>query len=72
MWFEGTNTSERLAHQRVKEAIGTGAEILATACPFCLSMLEDAAAVLGVGDQIKVMDTMELALQALQQGDEEA
>ncbi|MGD8554059.1 MAG: (Fe-S)-binding protein [Anaerolineales bacterium] len=72
MWFEGTNTSERLAHQRVKEAIGTGAEILATACPFCLSMLEDAAAVLGVGDQIKVKDTMELALQSLRPGGEEA
>jgi Fe-S oxidoreductase len=66
MWFEGTNTSVRLAHQRVKEALGTGAQILATACPFCLSMLEDAAAVLGVSDQIEVRDTMELAMRALQ------
>jgi Fe-S oxidoreductase len=71
MWFEGTNTSVRLAHQRVKEALETGAQVLATACPFCLSMLEDAVAVLGFSEQLEVKDTMELAFEALQSGDEE-
>lgn len=72
MWFEGTNTKERLAHQRVREAIDTGAELLVTTCPFCLSMLEDAAAVLGLSDQVEVKDAMELALEAMQLEDEGA
>ncbi|MBN1178365.1 MAG: (Fe-S)-binding protein [Anaerolineae bacterium] len=65
MWFEGTNSEERLAFQRVHEAVGTGAEILAVACPFCMSMLEDAVKVQGLEEQLKVMDIMELVVGAL-------
>ncbi len=65
MWLEGTNIEERLAYQRVDEAIETGAEILATACPFCLLTLEDAVKTRGKEDQLQVMDIMELVVQAL-------
>jgi len=65
MWLEGTNIEERLAHQRVQEAIDTGAEILATACPFCVLTLEDAVKIRGLEDQIQVMDIMELVAQAM-------
>jgi len=34
---------ERMSHIRAREAHSTGAEVIATACPFCLNMLEDAA-----------------------------
>jgi Fe-S oxidoreductase len=67
MWLEGTNIEERLAHQRVQEAIDTGAEILATACPFCVLTLEDAVKTRGLEDQIRVLDLMELVAAALQQ-----
>jgi Fe-S oxidoreductase len=60
MWNEGTNLEERLAFQRVQEAADTGAEILATACPFCLLTLEDAVKVQGLEEQLQVMDIMEL------------
>jgi Fe-S oxidoreductase len=60
MWLEGTNIEERLAHQRVQEAIDTGAEILATACPFCVLTLEDAVKTRGLEDQLQVVDIMEL------------
>jgi Fe-S oxidoreductase len=60
MWLEGTNIEERLAHQRVQEAIDTGAEILATACPFCVLTLEDAVKTRDLEDQIQVADIMEL------------
>jgi Fe-S oxidoreductase len=60
MWLEGTNIEERLAHQRVQEAIDTGAEILATACPFCVLTLEDAVKIRDLEDQIRVVDIMEL------------
>ncbi|MGD1995902.1 MAG: (Fe-S)-binding protein [Anaerolineae bacterium] len=65
MWFEGTNSEERLAFQRVHEAVEAGAEVLAVACPFCLSMLEDAVKVQGLEEQLQVMDIMELVAQAL-------
>jgi Fe-S oxidoreductase len=60
MWAEGTNLEERLAFQRVHEAAGTGAEVLAVACPFCLLTLEDAVKVQGLDEQLRVMDIMEL------------
>jgi Fe-S oxidoreductase len=63
MWLEGTNIEVRLAHQRIDEAIATGAEILATACPFCVLTLEDAVKIRGLEDKIQVMDIMELLTQ---------
>jgi Fe-S oxidoreductase len=65
MWAEGTNVEERLAHQRVRDAIDLGAEVLAVACPFCLLTLEDAVKILGLDDKLQVMDIMELVAQAM-------
>jgi Fe-S oxidoreductase len=65
MWAEGTNVEERLAHQRVRDAVDLGAEVLAVACPFCLLTLEDAVKILGLDDKIQVMDIMELVAQAM-------
>jgi len=65
MWAEGTNIEERLAHQRVRDAIDLGAEVLAVSCPFCLLTLEDAVKILGVDDKIQVMDIMELVAQVM-------
>jgi Fe-S oxidoreductase len=65
MWAEGTNIKDRLAHQRVRDAVAMGAEVLAVACPFCLLTLEDAVKILGLDSQIRVMDIMELVAQAM-------
>jgi Fe-S oxidoreductase len=65
MWAEGTNIEERLAHQRVLDAVDLGAEVLAVACPFCLLTLEDAVKILGLNDRIQVMDIMELVALAV-------
>ena len=65
MWAEGTNLEERLAHQRVRDAIDLGADVLAVACPFCLLTLEDAVKILGLEQQLQVMDIMELVAQAM-------
>lgn len=40
MWLE-TPRGERFADLRLREAEATGADVLATACPFCVFMLED-------------------------------
>jgi Fe-S oxidoreductase len=65
MWAEGTNLEERLAHQRVRDAIDLGADVLAVACPFCLLTLEDAVKILGFENELQVMDIMELVAQAM-------
>jgi Fe-S oxidoreductase len=39
MWME-TDPSERPGFRRVREAASTGADLLATACPYCISVFE--------------------------------
>ena len=65
MWLEGTNPGVRLAQQRIQEALDTGAQVLATACPFCLATLDEAVKHLNADDKLRVMDIAELAAQAL-------
>jgi Fe-S oxidoreductase len=65
MWLEGTNPETRLARWRIQEALETGAEILATACPFCMLMLDEAVKYLEAENRLRVMDIAEIAAQAL-------
>ncbi len=60
---------DSLSEIRVKEALGTGAAIIATACPYCIRMLNDAIIKLGVGSKIKVQDITELLLQSVDLSD---
>jgi Fe-S oxidoreductase len=62
MWLE-TPAGERFGDLRIREAEGTGAEWLATSCPFCILCLEDSAKVLGI-ERPKVVDVTELAARA--------
>jgi len=64
MWAEFDEES-RLAEVRVLEALEIGAEVLATACPFCLINFEDAIKVLDKEDTIVVKDISEIMLEAL-------
>ena len=59
----------RMGEIRIKEAHETGAEILVTACPLCLIMLEDASKTLGLDNELKIMDLNELVLHSLGQED---
>ncbi|MDP2863338.1 MAG: (Fe-S)-binding protein, partial [Desulfobacterales bacterium] len=56
----------RMSEIRIKEAQATGAEILITACPLCLIMLEDASKTLDLEGKLMVMDLNELVLQSLE------
>ena len=64
-WMEEFPATEKIAEIRVKEAIDVGAELLITACPFCLSMLEDAAKTAGYEDRLEVKDIMELTAELI-------
>ena len=63
MWID--IPGPRLAETRVKDASDSGAEILAVACPFCLSTFEDAVKTAGLEGKIEIMDIAELLSQAL-------
>jgi Fe-S oxidoreductase len=45
--------------------VEVGAEIIATACPFCLSTLEDAVLTSGLDHSVKVMDIAEIIAKVL-------
>jgi len=49
---------------RIREAVDTGAEILAVACPTCAKMFEDAVKDEGLESTIQVKDIAEIALMA--------
>ena len=51
-----------IAAERVKEAVDTGADILATTCPFCVVNLQAGAK--QIGAKIKIVDIAELLLEA--------
>ena len=59
MWME-TDADTRINHRRLAESIASGADLVATACPYCLLMFDDAIRSKGLGDKIKVMDITEI------------
>jgi Fe-S oxidoreductase len=63
MWHEVPGA--RLSEMRVKDALAVGAEIIATACPFCLMTIEDSIKTMGLEDKIMVKDISELVAEAL-------
>jgi Fe-S oxidoreductase len=60
---------QRLGVLRVEEALSTGAEVITTACPYCIRMLNDAVSTLRVGGRIAVRDLAELVLQSVARKD---
>jgi len=63
MWVDVPG--ERLAEVRVKEAAESEADIIATACPFCLLTLEDAVKTTGLEEKLRVMDIAEIVAQTI-------
>jgi Fe-S oxidoreductase len=59
MWME-TDPNTRINHRRLDQAIDAGADVVATACPYCLLMFDDAIRSKGLGDQIQVVDVAEV------------
>jgi len=64
MWMEET-LGKRINQMRVDQAIQTNASVLATACPYCLAMLEDGIKEKGVDQLISAFDVAELVEKAL-------
>ncbi|MCP4688409.1 MAG: (Fe-S)-binding protein, partial [Desulfobacterales bacterium] len=67
-----SSRGESLAAARVQEAMSAGAGVIATACPYCIRILNQAVAEMGVGDRIVVRDLAELLWQSVERVDETA
>ena len=63
-WLE-TVKGERLGDLRVLEALEAGAEVIITACPYCVQMLEASILGLSIDDKIQVRTVSELLLASL-------
>jgi Fe-S oxidoreductase len=64
LWME-TKPEWRFSDLRVKEAVELGAEVLATACPYCISMLEDSRKTTNNEEKIVIKDISELINEAI-------
>ena len=64
MWME-ESVGKKVNIERSQEAIDTGADEVAVACPFCFIMMDDGVKELGYGDQVKVRDVSLILLDNL-------
>jgi Fe-S oxidoreductase len=55
MWFE-EHTGKKVNIERTEEAVGTGADIIATGCPFCYIMIDDGVKEIGADETVVVRD----------------
>ena len=64
MWMEET-IGKKVNVERAQEALATGAERIAVACPFCYVMMDDGVKGEGV-EGVVVSDIAEVLLEALE------
>jgi len=64
VWAE-TEKHERFSNIRVDQALGEGATELVTACPYCITALEDSRLVTGHEDDITIKDITEVIAEVM-------
>lgn len=64
-WRDGPD-GESLGQLRIRQAMVTGAREIVTACPFCLRMLDAAAAELGAGHRIVVRELADVLMESVE------
>jgi Fe-S oxidoreductase len=64
MWMEVTS-EKRVNVIRTEELLATGAQTVATACPFCLAMVDLGRKVVGAEERLAVKDVSELVAESL-------
>jgi Fe-S oxidoreductase len=66
--FYEPKEDERIGVKRVRMAADTGANTIVTACPFCLTNIEDAIKVAGMEGSMTAIDFAELTEKQLERG----
>jgi len=67
MWME-EHIGKRINEMRIEQALKLKPDVIATACPYCLTMLGDGLKAKGVDESIKVFDIAELLEKSLDEG----
>jgi Fe-S oxidoreductase len=65
MLFYEAKENQRMGVKRVQMAADAGANVMVTACPFCMVNIEDAIKVSGMEGKMSVIDLAELAEQQI-------
>ena len=55
-----TPKGERFSDLRLEQALGVGAEVLVTACPYCITNFEDSRLTLEASEVIEIKDITEI------------
>lgn len=66
MFKEEEKGTTRVNFERTNEAIGTGAAVIAAACPFCNTMMTDGVKNAEKEDAVKVLDVAEMVAQSME------
>ncbi|HTR82114.1 MAG TPA: (Fe-S)-binding protein [Bacteroidota bacterium] len=69
MWME-EKEGKRINIERTEEVLATNASTVGTACPFCMTMLNDGVKAKEAADRVAVKDIAELLLEAVETNDE--
>ena len=64
MWME-ESVGTRVNVERTLEAMGTGADVVSTACPYCMIMLDDAVRACGKEGEVRVLDISQLVEESM-------
>ncbi|MFC1592889.1 heterodisulfide reductase-related iron-sulfur binding cluster [Candidatus Omnitrophota bacterium] len=67
MWME-EDPDKRVNTRRVEEIIQAKVDVVATACPYCLTMFEDGIKAKGIEETLHVKDLSELVAEVLDKG----
>ncbi len=62
MFKEPEKGNKDINHERIEDALSTGAKTIAVACPFCMTMMIDGTKKKEVENDVKVLDLAELIL----------
>lgn len=63
--FQDTHMAERFANTRLEQAVEAGANVLVTACPYCICNFDEAVLNLELQEQLQIMDLTELLWEAV-------
>ena len=68
MWME-EEPDKRVNMHRIDEIVEAGVSCVASACPYCLTMFDDALKAKGVEESLQSLDLSELVVEALEKNE---
>ncbi len=64
MWLHDS-IGRHINHIRAAEIVNSGADMVTTACPYCLTMLDDGISAAELEEPVKVVDIIEIVASSI-------